>query len=45
MLEVSSTEIFFDLKNDVYIPYKISLKNVTSKFIAYKVLELTYLLD
>ncbi|CAD8161312.1 unnamed protein product [Paramecium pentaurelia] len=36
MLEVSSTEIIFDLKNDVYIPYNISLKNVTSLYIAYK---------
>ncbi|CAD8061885.1 unnamed protein product [Paramecium primaurelia] len=37
MLEVSSTEIIFDLKNDVYIPYNISLKNVTSLYIAYKI--------
>ncbi|CAD8168435.1 unnamed protein product [Paramecium pentaurelia] len=36
MLEVSSTEIIFDLKNDIYIPYNLSLKNVTSLYLAYK---------
>lgn len=29
MLEVSSTEIVFDLKNDVYTPYNLILKNIT----------------
>ena len=37
MLEVSSTEIIFELKNDIYIPYNLSLKNVTSSHMAYKV--------
>ncbi|CAD8075429.1 unnamed protein product [Paramecium primaurelia] len=37
MLEVSSTEIIFDLKNDIYIPYNLSLKNVTSLYLAYKI--------
>lgn len=39
MLEVSSTEIIFDLKNDIYFPYNLSLKNVTSLYLAYKVNE------
>ncbi|CAD8160506.1 unnamed protein product [Paramecium octaurelia] len=37
MLEVSSPEIIFDLKNDIYIPYSLSLKNVTSYYLAYKI--------
>ncbi|CAD8150313.1 unnamed protein product [Paramecium octaurelia] len=37
MLEVSSTDIIFELKNDVYVPYNISLKNVTSLYLAYKI--------
>ncbi|CAK80319.1 unnamed protein product (macronuclear) [Paramecium tetraurelia] len=37
MLEVSSAEIIFDLKNDTYIPYNLSLKNVTSYYLAYKI--------
>ncbi|CAD8081815.1 unnamed protein product [Paramecium sonneborni] len=37
MLEVSSTEINFEFKNDIYIPYNLSLKNVTSQYLAYKI--------
>ncbi|CAD8080409.1 unnamed protein product [Paramecium sonneborni] len=37
MLEVSSNEIIFESKNDIYIPYNLSLKNVTSQYLAYKI--------
>lgn len=39
MLEVNSSDILFDLKNDELIPYILELKNVTHSHVAYKVFE------
>lgn len=39
MLEVNSSDILFDLKNDQLIPYILELKNVTHSPIAYKVFQ------
>lgn len=37
MLEVTSTDIVFDMKNDQYIPFTLGLKNTTNQYLAFKV--------